>query len=333
MPVVYVHQASDFVTGVPDEAGFPGASTSGMPITLTLSPTAVPIAVLVDDADANLDEIDATQTLGQDVTLNGSTYTTGTPVAGAYNFINSGNGHEVTAIHIDAGATNLGFGGPVVGLMSTVALVPGQSYTFDTQESTYSNPQPYSIFVACFTEGTSIDLADGTCNVEDLSSGDWVPTLDNGLQQVKWIGRREVAAKGDFAPVVFMPGSIGNDVEITVSPQHRMLISGWQCQQLFGEDEVLVPASHLLNGDTIYRRTGGDVTYFHLLFDQHEIIMSNGLPSESFHPSAAAVSSFDLNTKRELLSLFPELASYEQAYGPTARRVLKKYESRVLAAY
>lgn len=316
---------------MPGETGS-GAAVGSPPFTLTLNPDTTPIIIEITDGDANFDENDAGQVLTSDVTLNGVTYTAGTQILGAYNLINSGSGHLVTGFHIDAGATAGGYTGPVLGMMSTEPLIAGTSYTFDVEQSTWSNPVPYANYVACFTRGTPIETPNGPKNVEGLIPGDQILTRDHGVQTLRWIASRTVAAKGDFAPVVFMPGAIGNTSELTVSPQHRMLMGGWQCELLFGEAEVLAPATHLVNGDTIYRREGGDVTYFHLMFDQHEIVFSGGVESESFHPSGPALSSFDHATRTELMSLFPELAQSFQTYGPTARRVLRKYETRLLEA-
>lgn len=52
-------------------------------------------------------------------------------------------------------------------------------------------------------------------------------------------------------------------------PQHRVLVRDIRAQLMFGEEEVLVAAKDLINDVTIYRREGGDVEYFHILFDHH----------------------------------------------------------------
>ena len=62
-----------------------------------------------------------------------------------------------------------------------------------------------------------------------------------------------------MAPVVFAAGAIGNDRELAVSPQHRMLVSGPMAEALYGESEVMVPAKSLINDSTIRARAGGTV--------------------------------------------------------------------------
>ena len=331
MPIVYIYEASDFTTGLPAEAGT-GAAVGSAPFTLTLSPTATPIAIEISDNDANLDETDSGQTLVSDVTINGVTYTAGTQIVGAYSLTNSGSGEFVTGIHIGAGVTSASYTGPVLGVMSSQILLPGQTYTFNGENSTWSNPVPYSSFVACFTKGTLIDTATGPVAIEDLAVGDRVVTRDSGLAAIRWIGKRTVPATGKMAPVVFSKGAIGNDADLVVSPQHRMFLSGWRCELLFGTDEVLAPAVHLVNGETIWRREGGEVTYYHILFDRHEIVSAQGCQSESFHPTATNTGAFEDEAREELLTLFPELTDWVDAYGPTARPVLKGFETKVLEA-
>ena len=69
------------------------------------------------------------------------------------------------------------------------------------------------------------------------------------------------------------------------------------------------------------------------LFDAHEVILSNGLWSESFHPGHQGMDGFDAETRAEVLYLFPELAECDDyaSYGATARVVLKAHEARLLA--
>ncbi len=153
-------------------------------------------------------------------------------------------------------------------------------------------------------------------------------TLDHGNQPIRWIGQSRVRAVAALAPVVFAKGSIGNSRELRVSPAHRMLLAGAQAEALFGSPEVLVPAKALINDRTIRQEQGGEVDYFHLLFDRHEIVMSNGTPSESFHPAHAALTTLDQAAKAEIEAIFPQLS----AYGGPARMVLQAHETGLLAA-
>ncbi|MEO0356941.1 MAG: Hint domain-containing protein [Pseudomonadota bacterium] len=182
------------------------------------------------------------------------------------------------------------------------------------------------VTIICFAEGTDIACLGGPCRVENLSVGDRVLTMDNGYQTVRWIGSRTVAAQSNLAPIVIKKGAHGAEDDLCVSPQHRVLISDWRAQVMFGQTENLVAAKHLVNGDTVYRKSGGTVTYYHILFDQHEIVFSNGVPTESFHPGQDSIAGLTDDARIELLDLFPELSNTRTSYGLAARPTLKQFE-------
>lgn len=184
----------------------------------------------------------------------------------------------------------------------------------------------------CFTPGTLIDTPEGPVPVEDLRPGMTVCTRDHGAQPLRWIGRQHHRAEGAFAPVRFMAGALGNTRDLLVSQQHRMLLTGWRAELLFGEPEVLAPARHLVNGDTIHLRHGGEVEYIHLLFDRHEIVTAEGIPSESFYP-LGSVAEADRALQAELHALFPDATHRSgQARWRLARPVLRAHEARLLMA-
>lgn len=186
-------------------------------------------------------------------------------------------------------------------------------------------------FVPCFTEGTEIVTQAGMRKVEDLCPGDLVLTMDHGYQAVRWVGRRQVAAVGAMAPIHFDIGAIGNDVALEVSPQHRMLVTGWRAEMNFGENEVLVPAVGMINGVTVRQVEGGYVTYVHVMFDSHEIIYAAGVPSESFMPGEMGLTAMGQAVRDEIFEIFPELRDEGlDAYGTDARPSLSVREGQLL---
>ena len=140
----------------------------------------------------------------------------------------------------------------------------------------------------CFTPGTRIETGDGPRPVQKIAVGDLVRTADDGLQPVLWIGRARVAARGPFAPVRIARGALGNARALTVSQQHRILIAGWGAQVYAGQDAVLVPARHLVDGRRVRLMEGGEVTYLHLGFARHALVRSEGIWTESHFASVAA---------------------------------------------
>ncbi|MCW1949865.1 MAG: Hint domain-containing protein [Octadecabacter sp.] len=160
--------------------------------------------------------------------------------------------------------------------------------------------------ITCFTIGTMIIAETGKVAIETLKVGDRVWTLDNGLQPIAWIGQATVPAKGELAPILIRKGAMDNARDLLVSPQHRMMLDGWRVEMHCGADEVLAPAKALTNDGSIRRVEGGEVTYVHIAFDTHEIVIAEGIPSESFFPGAEALNALDVAARTEILTLFPE---------------------------
>ena len=187
--------------------------------------------------------------------------------------------------------------------------------------------------VVCFTRGTHIATTQGEILIENLKVGDLVLTMDHGYQPIRWIGSTRVAAVGNLAPILFRKGVLNNVRDLMVSPQHRMFLNGWQAEVLVGEHEVLAAAKHLVNDSTVRRVEGGEVEYFHILFDTHEIIFAEGCPSESFHPGVVGWGALAEESRQEIVTLFPQLEHGNfNAFGDSARVTLKPHEARMLFA-
>lgn len=185
--------------------------------------------------------------------------------------------------------------------------------------------------VPCFVKGTRIRTPDGEKLVENLEVGDLVDTRDHGPQPIRWIGNRTVPAKDNHTPIVIEAGTFGHHDRLVVSPQHRVLLTHWMSELMFGEDEVLVAAKDLVNGVSVRELPGGEVTYFHILFDDHQIVWSEGLLTESFLPGPQVMSCLDTAVRDEVLSLFPEIdPDTHHGYGPSARPGLRAFEARAL---
>jgi hypothetical protein len=136
---------------------------------------------------------------------------------------------------------------------------------------------------------------------------------------------------GKLAPVVIAPGTFGNRREITVSPQHRMLLQGFETELHFGTDGVLAPALALVDGVRVRRVPMLFAQYFHILLDRHEVIYAEGAPTESFLPGAEGWKCLGPKAREGILRAAPALADGNfAAYGPAARRVLTVSETQFL---
>lgn len=177
--------------------------------------------------------------------------------------------------------------------------------------------------IICFASGTLIRTPQGERRIESLLQGEDVLTVDRGPQPIRWIGRRTVRASGALAPIRFARGTIGNDRDLLVSPQHRMLVP-----RRPGLGEVLAPALALIDEYRVTVAYGGMVTYHHMMFDRHEVIVANGAQSESFHPDGFGLDTLDASEREDLFALFPSLRSDLGAYGPASRPCLAPEEAR-----
>ena len=204
--------------------------------------------------------------------------------------------------------------------------------TFDNIEYSHSFVSTRSEPFLCFVAGTLIHAKVGLTLVEDLMPGDAVLTADHGFQPVLWCARRRVPGRGAAAPVRIKAGALGNSRDLWLSQQHRVLLSDTRTEMFFGMGEALVAAVHLINHQTITIEPCDHVDYIHLLFDRHELIFSESILTESYHPGAYGLSLLCDATRAEVLALFPELATDAFAYGQTARPCLRGWEARMLLA-
>lgn len=169
-----------------------------------------------------------------------------------------------------------------------------------------------------FTRGTLITLADGTQRaIENLTPGDKILTRDHGPQPVRWVGHRTVRAVGAHAPVVIPKGVLANESDLIVS-QHQRLFIYRQGRRGLGETaEILVKARDLVDDDQVYIRGGGFVEYFHLVFDRHEIIYAEYIPTESLLINDASLGQLPEELAHEVSQTLPD-ASQDPHYGTEA---------------
>lgn len=183
--------------------------------------------------------------------------------------------------------------------------------------------------VFCFVAGTLIETENGFVPVETLQVGDKVMTRDNGLQPIRWIGSVKLKAAALKASPKLMPiriraGALGDGVpssDLLVSPQHRVLVRSKIAQKMFGTMEVLVAAKQLLQLDGVDIATDlAEVEYFHILFERHEVVNSNGALTESLYTGPQALRSVGKAAREEIFALFPQLSDAD--FVPEPARML-----------
>ena len=179
----------------------------------------------------------------------------------------------------------------------------------------------------CFTTGSVITTQRGPCFVEKLAPGDLVITRDNGLQPVVWVGQTQIFLH-DFQsgphllPIFIRKGSLGRDLperDMMVSPNHRVLVTSARTSLRFHEREVLVAAKHLTSQGVHTVQSRG-TTYVHFMCERHEIVLADGIWTETFQPEDQSLKGLGNAQRLEILDLFPDLRRADGVAAYTAAR-------------
>jgi Ca2+-binding RTX toxin-like protein len=258
-----------------------------------------------------------------------------TPTAGLGNFVDGNEGGD------DYDTLDLRGSGPFIINYAadnpengTVDFLDGDGNTTGTL--TFVNIENV---IPCFTPGTLIATPKGEVPVESLQAGDRVITRDNGIQQIRWTGRKDMgwhdlAANPHLKPVLIRQGSLGNGLperDMLVSPNHRVLVANDRTALYFDEHEVLVSAKHLVSSQGISAINAVGTSYIHFMFDRHEVVLSNGAWTESFQPGDYTLKGMGNAQRNEIFELFPELKTDAGLNDyQAARRTLKKHEAKLL---
>ena len=190
----------------------------------------------------------------------------------------------------------------------------------------------------CFTPGTRITTHRGEIPVEHLAAGDRVVTRDNGIQTVRWVGKTQMflqdfQAEPHLLPVFIRQGALGKGLperDMMVSPNHRILVTNDRAPLRFADREVLVAAKHLTSQGVHTVQSSG-TTYIHFMCDRHQVVLADGIWTETFQPEDHSLKSIGNAQRLEIFELFPELKTEEgrAAYGPARQTVASAEASEI----
>lgn len=221
-----------------------------------------PFTLLANKTDATVNRNNGTTATNQELVLIKS--------------VDTGNYYLICQLNIGGGAGALDF--TKVSSGGNPAIISGNAFT----ETTYTLADNANT-APCFLAGTRLLTRSGYRAVEELQVGDEVQTLNQGWQAIRWLGHRTEAqlANGKFhvksQPIRIAAHAFGPDLpsrDLWVSPDHAVFFRNH-----------LIPAKSLVNGENVVRDAGLEsVTYYHVLLDQHAVIFSEGLPTESYVP-------------------------------------------------
>ena len=248
------------------------------------------------------------------------------------NFLDIGGGTTgITAVDgLAAGATSTNVATPTAPRDATYTIQFNQPNPGTASFAAVSSGASGAI---CFGPGAMIRTPSGLHPVEVLRPGDLVETADHGARPIRWVGRSRVDARGQHAPIEVHAGtSLSEGGALLVSPNHRLWACNPRLALCFGDSEALVAAKHMRGRPGYLCRPRRAIVYFHLMFDQHELIWANGCLSESFYVSDQSLGAMSPAQRAEFAVLFPALMSGGTPLGALARPMLRRRESALLAA-
>ncbi len=164
----------------------------------------------------------------------------------------------------------------------------------------------------------------GARRIEFLRPGDLIVTRDNGLQPVRMVWTRtvtaaEIAADPSLAPIRLKPRSIGPMMpqrDLLLGPSHRVLVPGWRLADVPDDCPCLIAARDIAEAsDTGFvDKDQTEMTFYNVVFEDHQVFTANGLPVESYLPSEDAVHALDEGVSRDIEALFANTPDAEPGY-------------------
>ena len=181
-------------------------------------------------------------------------------VSGSISSINYNAAHDQLTVNLADGSAEI----------LNVAIAQNQSISFAGND----------VIATCFAAGSRIDTPTGPVAVEDLKQGDTVLLATGMTRPVKWIGWRHLQVRRHIDPDSVRPIRIKAHAVAEGAPRHDLLVSPDHAIFIDGK---LIPARLLRNGTTIVEaREVETVTYFHVELDAHDVLLAEGLATESY---------------------------------------------------
>ncbi|SOB97776.1 Hint domain-containing protein [Rhodobacter sp. JA431] len=182
--------------------------------------------------------------------------------------------------------------------------------------------------IPCFTAQSLVATGSGLVQVGSLTPGLRVITRDHGMQELRWVGKRtfgwkDLGLNPLLRPVRIAAGALGNGLperDMVVSPNHHFLTS----KSGEGEGgERLTMARDMVGRPGITTEICSSIEYWQLLFDKHELVLSDGCWSETFLPTTRNLAALDDDGRQSALIAVPDLQGGESASYEAARPFAK----------
>ncbi|MGA2950668.1 MAG: Hint domain-containing protein [Caulobacteraceae bacterium] len=267
------------------------------------------------------------------------------PGGGGFGGGGAGGGYGGTGFHGGGGGGG-GLGGGGGGTNSGGGgggsyLASGFTHTFgadgDSSEGHAGNGEITITPPVCFCSGTLIRTTRGEVAVEDLTVGDLAVTASGEARPIIWIGHKRILRPSRVEqPVRVAPDAIGEGL-----PARRLRLSPGHAVCLSFVEEVFVPVSELINDATIVREAVGEVTYWHVELETHDVLLAEGLPCESYMDAGnraffgrqyGRLETIDAERVAESLTRYARPFVIDEATTAAMRRRLEKRAERLAAS-
>ena len=178
--------------------------------------------------------------------------------------------------------TGTGIGGVSTLLLDNTTGSNSGTWYVRTQADSHGGTDIF-LSTVCFAAGTRILTATGERAVESLTRGDMVLALVNGeltARPVTWVGHRRIDVAAQSRPERTAPVRIRRHAfadamphtDLWLSPDHAVFVDG-----------KLICVRQLINGTTICQDLHcSSIDYYHIELERHAILLSEGLPTESY---------------------------------------------------
>lgn len=238
---------------------------------------------------------------------------------------------------------------------AAVPMTQDEANTFFAAQSEYLNPsQGVFIFpgqVVCFAEGTLLLTKDGYRPVEHLVEGDFLILADGRSDKIRWIGcsvldEEALDLQPNMRPIRLRKDCLAKGypfADLVVSPQHRIWVNGHAIREMTDGIGGLIAAKHLVGDNGVeVARDIRSVRYYHVLMDNHEVLWSNGLPTESLLIGKHLCGHLAPALRRDIILHVPEAERMFQNTGQQSRfnllqgraaRMISKSHAHVARSY
>jgi len=171
----------------------------------------------------------------------------------------------------------------------------------------------------CAAQNSIIMTQSGSISLSDLRVGSKVFTRDKGMQEITAIAKktldlRYLIANPRMSPVTIKAGALGEGSpahDLQVSPGHRIFTRIQFDDLLIDASEALISAKELVGAPGITQSVPNVATYLNFMFEEDELIMSDGVWSESLFLDGVTKADQDSESHQEIFEFFPELEDDE----------------------